>query len=83
MKALALSLLTSATLAARASEHEKHIFKTFDQAIAKFEFDWEVHKATTEDGYVLNMFRLLGPLPNSKMHAHKLTAEERARKIQK
>ena len=30
MKALALSLLSSAALAARATEHEKIVFKTFD-----------------------------------------------------
>ena len=36
---------------AKVSEHEQTVFKSFNDVISKFEFDWEVHPVQTEDGY--------------------------------
>ena len=67
-------LISTGTLAlmsqgAPASEHERTIFESFDRVVSRFEFDWEVHPVATEDGYMLNMFRLIGPTSDSKLHA--------------
>lgn len=59
--AASLVAFTTSVRGAHASEHEKIVFRSFEEAIGKFEFDWEVHQVTTADGYILNMFRLLGP----------------------
>ena len=34
----------------------------------QFEFQWEVHEVTTDDGYILNMFRLVGPRDDSRLY---------------
>ena len=73
MKLAALLIATSSLAltaqGAPASEHERTVFESFDRVVSRFEFDWEVHPVTTEDGYMLNMFRLIGPTPDSKLHA--------------
>ena len=44
-----------------ATEQQQAIFKSFDDAVSKYDYDWEVYPVITDDGYKLNMFRLLGP----------------------
>ena len=65
MKASAICATTSALLgtesAAKATEHERTVFKSFDEAVSQYDYDWEVYPVTTDDGYKLNMFRLVGP----------------------
>ena len=51
-----------------ATDHEKVEFLSFEKAIARYEFEWEVHPVITEDGYILNMFRLMGPRANSELY---------------
>ena len=41
-----------------ATEHDKHLYKSFATAIGQFEYDWEPFTLTTDDGYYLTMFRL-------------------------
>lgn len=65
MKASALALLSAQSLA-KASDEERNIFKSFDEAVSQYDYDWEVHAVTTEDGYKLNMFRLVGPKEGTK-----------------
>ena len=50
--AMALSTVEAAT------EHDKHLYKSFATAIGQFEYDWEPFTLTTDDGYYLTMFRL-------------------------
>ena len=69
MKARAICATTGALFSAeslaKVSEHERSVFKTFDEAVSQYDYDWEVHPVTTEDGYILNMFRLVGPKEGS------------------
>ena len=51
-----------------ASEHDKISFLSFEKAISRYDFEWEVHPVTTQDGYKLNMFRLIGPKPDSDLY---------------
>lgn len=66
MKAIACAtggaLISTKTLAkGQATEHDKTVFQSFDQAVSQYEFEWQTYKVVTEDGYILNMFRLVGP----------------------
>lgn len=42
-------------------------FETFEALMDQFEFEWEAHSVTTDDGYILNMFRLVGPKPGAQL----------------
>ena len=44
-----------------ASKENQAIFKSFHKIITKYDYDWEVYPVHTNDGYELNMFRLVGP----------------------
>ena len=43
-------------------------FESFEKLMDQFEFQWEVHEVTTDDGYILNMFRLVGPREESRLY---------------
>jgi lysosomal acid lipase/cholesteryl ester hydrolase len=62
MKSLVATILASAVSAACEHDHEK--YHSFSHSLAQFEFDWEPYTVTTEDGYLLTMFRLQGPIGN-------------------
>lgn len=66
MKLLATALLVSAAYAACAEDHHK--YHTFSEAMDMFEYDWEPHTVTTEDGHILTLFRLAGPIGNLPVH---------------
>lgn len=55
--------------AGRVENHEES-FESFQNVIEQYEFAWEAHSVTTEDGYILNMFRLVGPTPRSTRYQH-------------
>ena len=44
-----------------ASKEDKHKFKSFHKLMKKHNYDWEAYQTHTEDGYELNIFRLVGP----------------------
>ena len=64
--AVASALIAAAALAACAEDHVK--YPTFADAIGQFEYDWEPYTTTTEDGYILTLFRLAGPIGNYPVH---------------
>ena len=47
-----------------ASSEDREKYWSFSHALEQFEFDWEPHTATTDDGYTVTMFRLQGPIGN-------------------
>ena len=63
MKSLGIGAIL-ASAAAAASEVDQDKYLSFHLAIRQFEFDWEPYTVTTDDGYVLTMFRLQGPIGN-------------------
>ncbi len=67
MKSFAIATIMAVTArAACEADHEK--YHTFSEAIEQFEYDWEPYTTTTEDGYILTMFRLAGPIGNYPVH---------------
>jgi len=60
------ALLASVTLAV--TDENRHKFWSFHESISQFEYDWEPYTATTEDGYQLTMFRLMGPIGHYPVH---------------
>ena len=49
--------------------NSKDNFESFENLMEQFQFDWEVHSVTTDDGYILNMFRLVGPKANASLYS--------------
>ena len=45
-----------------ASKKDRHKFKSFHKLMKKHNYEWEAYSTNTEDGYELNMFRLVGPI---------------------
>ena len=68
MKTFATVAALCVSMAQAACEADHARFPTFSEAIGQFEYDWEPHTTTTEDGYVLTMFRLAGPIGNFPVH---------------
>ena len=67
MKTIAFGTIMAAVAqAACEADHEK--FPSFSEAIDQFEYDWEPYTSTTEDGYQLTMFRLMGPIGHYPVH---------------
>jgi len=58
MKSFIASLFAAITQAACEEDHEH--YRSFSYAISPFEYDWEPFTTTTDDGYILTMFRLTG-----------------------
>jgi hypothetical protein len=42
-------------------KHPKDYHLSFDQIVKNAGFNFEQHKVTTEDGYILTMFRIRSP----------------------
>ena len=63
---IAVAIVAAVAEAACVEDHDR--FPSFSAAMAQFEYDWEPHTATTEDGYILTMFRLAGPIGNFPVH---------------
>ena len=54
--ATAMAMTSSISNAANARDHEH--YPSFGDAIYQFEYDWEPYNTTTDDGYILTLFRL-------------------------
>ena len=67
MKSFA-SVALFAVSAYAACEEDHHRFPTFSAALEQFEYAWEPYTTTTDDGYILTMFRLAGPIGNYPVH---------------
>lgn len=59
---------TIAISANAATEHDQHKYESFSHAISLFDYDWEPFTTTTDDGYILTLFRLAGPLGHYPVH---------------
>ena len=70
-------LATALVLSHGVIAEEKQSFESFEQLMDQFEFEWEVHPVTTDDGYILNMFRLVAPKPDSDLYkvGHRIVRE--------
>jgi len=67
MKSFAIAAVCAVAVhAACEADHEK--YHTFSHNIEQFEYDWEPYTTTTEDGYILTMFRLAGPIGHYPVH---------------
>jgi len=51
-----------------ATEEDQQKYHSFAHAIDQFDYDWEPFTTTTEDGFVLTLFRLAGPIGNFPVH---------------
>ena len=58
--AAAMAAVTQVVCAA--TKEDKHNFKSFHKLMKQHNYDWEVYTTNSEDGYELNMFRLVGPI---------------------
>ena len=54
--AAAMAMTSQLSSAASNGDHER--YHTFGEAIYQFEYDWEPYTTTTDDGYILTLFRL-------------------------
>ena len=68
MKSFALCAALFGVLANAACEEDHERYASFSDAIDQFEYDWEPHTTTTEDGYILTLFRLAGPIGHYPVH---------------
>ena len=64
--AAAMALTSHLSNAASARDHEH--FQSFGDAIYQFEYDWEPYSTTTDDGYILTLFRLQGLIGHRPVH---------------
>ena len=55
---VAAAMALTANLTTAASTHDHDRYHTFSEAIYQFEYDWEPYTTTTDDGYILTLFRL-------------------------
>ena len=49
-----------ATLVFAQTAEQKQKYPQFDEALAKWGYDWEPHKVKTDDGWILTIFRVTG-----------------------
>ena len=64
-----LAAAAAIALAANAATEADHLkYHSFSLAVGQFEYDWEPYVATTEDGYILTLFRLAGPVGHYPVH---------------
>ena len=68
MKSFAAAAALFAVSVRAAMEHDHVKYHTFAEAIGQFEYDWEPYTTTTDDGFILTMFRLAGPIGHYPVH---------------
>ena len=69
MKFTALSVAAAMAFTADAAgPHDHELYPSFGDAIYQFEYDWEPYQATTDDGYILTLFRLQGLIGHRPIH---------------
>jgi len=65
---VAAAMALTSHLSNAANHHDHEHFQTFADAIYQFEYDWEPYNATTDDGYILTLFRLQGLIGHRPVH---------------